>query len=333
MRQIIVLDPNSEAAVRVQKLISAWNTKESQHYQAIDITSVSSEAEDIVYESTHLGSTGQLRVLIKRNFTRLLRDKMTFNARVAHSIVISVFVGLIFFQLELKQAGIQSFTGAIFFIVLDQFMSAANPEFVAVPLEMPIMTREYNSGLYHSWVWYLAKNLSELGFQAFYPLLFFIPLYFMVGFGPSNPKLFFSMYLFLILTQSCATGLGYMVSCVSSRAALTPIFGIMTILPLLMFGGLFLNASMVPVYFTWLEFLSPIKYGFRGACREFWSSIDSIPCGANEVCSARTGQEVLQNLAMDKGSLSSDAAFLVWINILFRLIGIVALYLRIRVKH
>ncbi|OQS03023.1 ATP-binding Cassette (ABC) Superfamily [Thraustotheca clavata] len=218
-------------------------------------------------------------------------------------------------------------------MVIDQFMSAVEPEFVAVPLEMPIMTREYYGGLYNSWVWYLAKNLSEFGFQAFYPLVYFLPLYFMVGFGPSNPQLFFTMYLFFFLTQSSATGLGYMISCLSSKAALTPILGVMSIMPLMLLGGLFLNTSMVPVYFSWLEFISPIKYGFRGACRAYWLSIGTIPCNANESCSAHSGQEVLQNLAMDKGSLGGDALFLVWINILFRLIGIVALHLRIRLQH
>ncbi|EQC42054.1 hypothetical protein SDRG_00897 [Saprolegnia diclina VS20] len=258
---------------------------------------------------------------------------MTFNARLAQSIIISLFVGLIFFQLELTQAGVQSFTGAIFFIVVDQFMSAANPEFISVPLEMPIMSREYHSGLYHSWVWYLAKNLSELGFQFFYPMVFFIPLYFMVGFGASNATLFFTMYLFLALTQSAAIGLGYMVSCVAGRAELTPIIGILTILPFLMFGGLFLNADMIPVYFTWLEFLSPLKYGFRGASRAFWNTITDIPCPPGAVCNARNGDDVLRNLALDKGSMGGDAAFLIWINAVFRLVGIAALYLRIRAKH
>ncbi|KDO32615.1 hypothetical protein SPRG_03089 [Saprolegnia parasitica CBS 223.65] len=335
MRQIIALDPKSEAATRVNKLVANWHAKQkaADIDAQNDVSSSSSVDDDTVYESTHLGPSGQLRVLIKRNFTRLLRDKMTFNARLAQSIIISLFVGLIFFQLELTQAGVQSFTGAIFFIVVDQFMSAANPEFISVPLEMPIMSREYHSGLYHSWVWYLAKNLSELGFQFFYPMVFFIPLYFMVGFGASNATLFFTMYLFLALTQSAAIGLGYMVSCVAGRAELTPIIGILTILPFLMFGGLFLNADMIPVYFTWLEFLSPLKYGFRGASRAFWNTITDIPCNPGAVCNARNGDDVLRNLALDKGSMGGDAAFLIWINAVFRLVGIAALYLRIRAKH
>ncbi|OQR88557.1 ATP-binding Cassette (ABC) Superfamily, partial [Achlya hypogyna] len=154
MRQIIVLDSKSEAAARVQSLVSNWRgVAASDDSVAIkDDSTRASDDDDTVYESTHLGPIGQMRVLCKRNITRLVRDTLAFKARIGQSIVVSVVVGLIFWQLELSQMGIQSITGAIFFIVVNQFFSATTPEFATVPLELPIMAREYNGGLYRTYV-------------------------------------------------------------------------------------------------------------------------------------------------------------------------------------
>jgi ABC-type transport system involved in multi-copper enzyme maturation permease subunit len=199
-------------------------------------------------------------------------------------------------------------------------------------MELPIMTREYNGGLYHAWVWYGSKNVSEVAFQMFFPLVFLTPLYFMVGFGPNDPTLFFSMYLFIALISSCATGLGYMVSCLTRSPDIAPILGILIILPFLIFGGLFLNAEQTPVYFSWLEAISPLKYGYRGISRAFWSSIPVIPCTPDQRCLATSGTQVLKNLSFDKSSMLLDAVLLLVLNIAFRLLGILSLWLKIRNK-
>ena len=36
------------------------------------------------------------------------------------------------------------------------------------------------------------------------------------------------------------------------------------ILPLMLFGGLFTQADSIPVFFSWIKFISPIFYGFNG---------------------------------------------------------------------
>ncbi|KDO27028.1 hypothetical protein SPRG_07741 [Saprolegnia parasitica CBS 223.65] len=322
MRQIIVLDQSSEAATRVRGLVANWRAKEESEARLSAETATSSlDTDDTVYIETHLGVLGQLRVLCKRNVTRTVRDKFAFGARLAQTLIISVIVGMIFFKLGLTQNGIQSFTGAIFFM----------PEFLTVPLELPIMEREYSSGLYRVWVWYLAKNVSELGFQIFFPLVFLLPAYFMIGFGSSDATLFFSFYVFIVLLTSTAVGLGYMVSCLARTPEIAPILGILVILPFVLFGGLFLNLNDIPVYLQWFAYISPLKYAFRGISRAFWTTIGTIPCDdAIETCVARSGAGVLAHLQLDSNTMAYDVSFLIWINVLFRLIGLLSLRYKLR---
>ncbi|RHY43149.1 hypothetical protein DYB34_010250 [Aphanomyces astaci] len=336
MRQIIVLDPHSDAATRVDALVHAWKSHVASSTSNAERTVVSDSASEEydakTYQSSHLGVVGQLSLLCKRNVTRLVRDTLGFKARVGQTLFIAVIVGLIYLQLTKDQRGIQSFAGAMFFIVINQFFSNATPEFAAVPTELPIMIREYNGGLYHAWVWYLAKNVSELVFQLFFPLVFLVPVYFMVGFG-GDADVFITFYLFLVLVSSAAVGLGYMVGCIARHAQIAQILGIVIILPLLIFGGLFLNADNTPVYFAWLEYISPLKYGYRGISRAFWNSVQVLPCDPSRPCLATSGAQVLANMALDKDSMAVDVLALVAINLMFRTIGVVWLWFNIRQKH
>jgi hypothetical protein len=329
MRQMIVFDQKSETVDRVAALVRAWKEKvRATHVTSPGMHFVENETE--ISNATLLGTGGQMVVLCKRNMTRLIRDKFALKARLSQSVFNSIIVGLIFWHTPTNQSGIRSFSGAFFFIVINQFFSAASPALIATTMDLSIMTRECNRGLYRAWVWYGSKNMTELVFQVLIPLVFLTPLYFMVGFGPNDLTLFSSIYLFIVLIVSCATGLGYMVSILTRSPTNMPIIGITIILLLL-----FLNTDQkqAPVYCRWLESISPLKYGYRGISRAFWSSIPVIDCAPGQSCSATSGAQVLKNLSFDQSSMLMDAVHLIVLNIACRLLGILSLCMKIRNKN
>ncbi|CAK4647571.1 hypothetical protein LEN26_009867 [Aphanomyces euteiches] len=301
-------------------MVAQWEAKEllalrpAPEYASMDELSV--------HNKSHLSWFGQLRVLCKRNLTRLVRDRVAFKARFFQSLFISLIVGLIYLQLKMDQTGVQSFSGALFFIIINQVSTSSTSELVQIPLELAIISRENNGGLYSTATWYLAKNVSEFPMQIFFPMSFLIPLYFMVGFGPSHVSLFFTFYLFLVFVNSTATGLGYMISCSVRRPDLAPVVGMAIILPCIVFGGLLINADDTPDYFVWLEYLSPLKYGYRGIMRAFWSTMTNIPCSASSASCVHDGKQVLANSSLDVASMAVDLCALLAINVGFRLIGL-----------
>uniref|UniRef100_K3X5A5 ABC transporter domain-containing protein n=1 Tax=Globisporangium ultimum (strain ATCC 200006 / CBS 805.95 / DAOM BR144) TaxID=431595 RepID=K3X5A5_GLOUD len=335
MRQLVVMDKaTDEAGVsRVEGLKEAWR---AQHHDApaskddsVSHEVVLSDSDDM-YEDPRLHSFGQIGVLATRNTIRIVRDKIGFRAAIFQTIFIAVIVGLIYLQLDLDQTGIQNFVGAFFFIIVNQTFSSASPTFVAVPMELPIVMREYRAGLYHLFSWYISKNLSELPMQILLPIVFFVPAYFLIGIGQGFDAYFY-MQLMIILVNSTAIGLGYMVSCLCRRVDIAPIVGVVIILPFLLFGGLFLNSADAPDYFVWIQYISPIKYGFEGLMKIYWGQVSSIPCDeAIENCVARTGAQVLQNYSMVSRSALGDAMILLAINVGFRTIGFFGLWLNLR---
>ncbi|GAB9477281.1 Atp-binding protein, partial [Globisporangium polare] len=293
-------------------------------------TVLSDDEDDNDIVDSRLHSLGQVGVLAARNATRIIRDKVTLGAVMFLTVVISLIVGLIFLQLDLNQTGIQNFAGALFYIVVNQTFSIAEPTFIAVPLELPIIIREYQAGLYHLLSWYIAKNISELPMQIFLPVVFFTPVYFLVGIGHGFSTYFY-MQLIMILVSSCAIGIGYMVSCLARRVELAPVIGVVVVMTLSIFGGLLINSDDCPVYFVWIQYISPIKYGFEAMMKLYWGKVDSIPCNeAIENCAALAGPEVLQNYSMTSRTAFSDAVILLAINLGFRAVGFLGLWLSVR---
>lgn len=76
--------------------------------------------------------------------------------------------------------------------------------------------------------------------------------------------------------------------------------GPMAVLPLMIFGGLFLNSGSVPIYFVPLEALSFIKYAFHALSTLIFDRIEPISCEQGSMCRFRTGADVLNFYSVEK---------------------------------
>ncbi|KAF4142448.1 ABC-2 type transporter [Phytophthora infestans] len=328
MKQLVVMDKATDAdgVARVDKLKKEW----VQHQTLPQIKSPEGDGKVADYQDSRLNFIGQIGVLAHRNVVRLVRDRLGFRAAIFQTLFISLIVGLIYLQLDLDQKGIQNFTGGFFFLIVNQTFGSANPVFISVPMELPIIIREYRVGLYYLFSWYLSKNASEIPMQILLPIVFFVPAYFLIGIGHG-----FDVYIYqqiiMILVNSCAVGLGYMVSCLVRRIDIAPIIGMIIILPFLLFGGLLINSDDCPKYFVWIQYISPIKYGFEAIMKIFWNQVPKIACDeAMENCTALTGADVLKNYSLQSRSALGDGLILLAINVGFRTIGFIGLWLNLR---
>ncbi|KAF4045629.1 ABC-2 type transporter [Phytophthora infestans] len=272
----------------------------------------------------------QVSVLAQRNVLRFLRDGFALRVPFIQNLFLAVIVGLIYLQLDLDQKGIQNFSGAFFFLVTNQIVVTANPVFVSVPMELALISREYKAGLYHLFSWFLSKNVSELPMQIILPIVFFVPIYFLMGIGHGF-DVYIYMQIVMILVNSCAIGLDYMVSCLVPRVDIAPLIGMVLIMPFMLFGGLLINSDDCPDYFIWIQYVSPVKYGYEAIMKIFWNAVSSIACDTAN-CTARTGAEVLASYSMTSRSALGDALLLVLLNVAFRAIAFISISYQLRQK-
>jgi len=82
----------------------------------------------------------------------------------------------------------------------------------------------------------------------------------MVGLFPSWSA-FLNFYLNCILIGLSATGYGYMISAIAPSVEAANALAPPLLVPLLLFGGFFLQSDSVPIYFIWLKYMSWFYYG------------------------------------------------------------------------
>lgn len=114
--------------------------------------------------------------------------------------------------------------------------------------------------------YYLAKILIETPILAFLPLLNAIIVYFGIGLTITAYQ-FFYFYLITLMVSFCAASIGYFISSLFEKeedaVGMAPLF----ILPMVVFGGFFSNSGNFPVWISWLQYVSPIRYGFESLVR------------------------------------------------------------------
>jgi ABC-type multidrug transport system ATPase subunit len=320
MMQLATLDDSETDKKRVKKLLDSWESNEKDQVQ----TKAVSKDLDLSAMGVVKKSFGtQSAILGKRNILRLLRDKMGTGVRIGMNLFFGVLVGILYWQTGNTQKDVQNISGALFFMTVNQVFGTASGEFNTVPMDLPILSRELSSRLYSPAAWYLAKTVSEFPFQLVWPWIFIVPSYFMVGFGASA-SMFFTFIGVALLVSNCANGLGYMVSCITKKSELASMLGPVIILPFLLFGGLFLNNDSAPQWLVWLQYLSPIKYGYAALMTTYWKDHGPIECNdpTGLSCAYKDGAQVLDFYSM-KMSMATNVLALLGINLLFRLIAFV----------
>lgn len=107
----------------------------------------------------------------------------------------------------------------------------------------------------------IARFIMDLPELVIIPLINSIILYFMIGLSNTATQFFiFFLACFLVGFAGCSIGLviGSVLQDAKSVSAFVPL----VILPAILFSGFFKNRNDMPKWIGWLEYISPIKYGF-----------------------------------------------------------------------
>ena len=140
-------------------------------------------------------------------------------------------------------------------------MSALSPLALNFPLERIVFLKEENSRLYGVLPYFLSRSAIEIPYLLIMPLFFVLIFYWMVGLS-STAEQFFLMYLISFLMNLCGNSLGLLLGSVITDAKSVSAAIPIVLLPFILFAGLFKNTGNIPDWIGWIQYLSPVKYGF-----------------------------------------------------------------------
>mmetsp|Transcript_46744 Transcript_46744/g.111291 ORF Transcript_46744/g.111291 Transcript_46744/m.111291 type:complete len:660 (+) Transcript_46744:45-2024(+) len=208
------------------------------------------------------GPVEQMGVLMTRSFRNIIRNPMGLRAKSAQVCTIGLIIALIYLNTPDSQAGVQSRTGALFFLAMNM-MNAAFGVLPVFGLEMVVFKREQALGMYNTPAFFITKVLTELPMSGIIlPIIQICILYWAVGFQNSSDN-FILFCAINICNTNAGIGIGMFIASLFSDLRVVLVVAPPLILPLMIFSGMFINTESIPVYFDWIKYISPIKWAFE----------------------------------------------------------------------
>jgi hypothetical protein len=199
------------------------------------------------------------------------------------------------------------------------------------PIFSPQICVLFISNRYSITAYFTSKVIVELPFSILTPFLFAVVSYFFVGLDPDGVK-FIIFATLCVLSSNCGVAIGMASTCLVSNLptalAIAPLF----LLPLMLFGGGFVNNGLIPVYLDWLKYISPIKYSYHAAmqnelsglqfyCRDF----EFTRVNGQITCARTNGDDVLKLMELKDLTIGHNIAALFGLWLGFILLAYVAL--------
>ena len=206
----------------------------------------------------------QLRFLLSRHIKNIFRNKVILRTKLGQSFILGLIIGLTFLNIPGSdaKAQIQDRNGSLFITSLSQVLLPIIGTLAIFSLERPIIMREVSSGYYNVLGYYLSKMFIEIPLQIIITLITCTIIYWLCLFQKTFKK--YIIYIGIIeLGALCGLSIGTSIATASKNLNLALTFAPFCIIPMVLFSGLLANSDSIPPYFTWIQYISPIRYMYQ----------------------------------------------------------------------
>lgn len=273
--------------------------------------------------------------LVHRSFIKSYRDVVAYGIRIAMYVGLAIMMGTVWLRLETKQSDIQPFINAIFFG--SAFMSFMAVAYVPSYLEDRLtFIKERANGLYGPSAFMLSNFLIGLPYLFLIAVLFSTIAYWLSNFQPTA-EAFFTWVMWLFLDLVAAESLVVLVSTVA------PVFVIALAVTAfanglwMSVGGFLVSPKILNVFWRYVfHYIDYQSYVFQGMMvNEFADRTYS--CGDGCHCMYQTelasecrisGVGVLEEYGYKTGRTGQWVGILLGIVVGYRLLGLLAMYIR-----
>ncbi|KAF9272644.1 hypothetical protein BGZ68_002239 [Mortierella alpina] len=231
----------------------------TSHRQASGSACKPTSRQKTIYPTSFLT---QLRVIMKRDFQTLIRDRSLLVLHLAVAIVLGFFIGGLYFQVPTTLAGFQNRAGSLFFMLALLGFSSISA-LGAFTETRTLFVKERSNGYYPPMPFIISTLLFDLVPLRILPSLFLGCIsYFMIGLSPVAQT--FLKFLLILVLFNVATALFCLVIAAGVRTTgIASLASSIVMLFMMLFGGFMINSGKIPAALTWIQYLSMFKYGFE----------------------------------------------------------------------
>jgi len=339
----MVADQEEESIKQIKNLCDAYDVSEyaKNVMQAIQCNTQATATTDesapkptglVLKKSPYKASwTTQFGVVMERSWTTVVRESRLIRMKVFQTIFTGLLIALIY--KGQTNEDIMNINGVLFLLLTNTTFQHVYSVVNTFTMEQPVFLREHFNGMYRTDVYVMCKMLADLPTHLLYPFVFISIPYYIIGLNPDVGRFFTAIAIYTIVAN-VATSFGYWISCMASSVKIASALSAPLIIPLLLFGGFFLNNGSVPVYFQWLRHISWFMYGNEALSINQWSDVrfnDTLCHGETSLgIPLCLGEDVLAQLNFAQEYFWRDIGCLFLLMFAFRLFAYLTLLKKTR---
>ncbi|KAK5645430.1 hypothetical protein RI129_006730 [Pyrocoelia pectoralis] len=268
----------------------------------------------------------QFCAVLWRSWLSLIKEPLLMKVRIIQTFIMAVVVAVVYFGQTLTEEGVMNINGVIYLFLTNMTFQNLFSVVHVFCAELPVFLREHRNGMYRTDVYFLSKSIAELPLFIAIPVITICICYYSIGLNP-NVIHFLIAAGILILVANVAVSFGYFVSCLSNSVDMAMSIAGPMMIPVMLFGGFFINLDSIPKYFRWLSYLSWLRYGYEGLMVNQWDGINYINCTGSETC-PKNGDVILDTYHFSADNVTINSISLLGLICLFRMLAYLVLLLK-----
>lgn len=305
---VIDSNPNKQEGTN-QRLIEAWDSSEGKKsllekvgnakFNNVDHKTYASPGQIVGKVQSSMAT--QFLFLSRRVLKNMLRNYMVLFVRAARSVAMGLLIASIYYDLPSKKglAQTQDRVSVLFFLCTNELFAVMGNAIFLFAAERPVFLREYKNRYYSLFPYYASKVLWEIPLALFCPLLTVSIVFPLVGFRRDYLAflgMVFTGQLVALVSSALGLMLGAMFSSFQVAMTLMPLFT----LPMMIFGGVQINLDSIPIYFSFMPYISPLKWAFSSMAQ---LELRDLPFLDNQAGAPypTDGNQVLKLYGLDSG--------------------------------
>ncbi|BFI31254.1 ATP-binding cassette, subfamily G (WHITE), member 2 [Marchantia polymorpha subsp. ruderalis] len=262
----------------------------------------------------------QFFILSRRNCKERRKDYLNV-LRFAQGVAVALLLGMLWWRPNLDtEQDIRDQVGLLFYMCIFWCTFSMWSTMMVFPLEKNFLAKERAADMYRLSAYFVSSTICDLLAELVHPTMFVPLVYFMAGLKSDISTFIFtllSVYLIAITAQA----FGEFFGALTLNIKRVGIISAMIMLIFLLAGGYYVKN--IPVFMSWIRYLSIVYYGFRLLERVQYSPDQTYNCKALEGCLRFEDSPIFKDMSLE-GGLRDALALMVMI-VVYKVLAYVCL--------
>jgi len=264
--------------------------------------------------------SSQFSVLLVRGLKERRHEYLSY-LKFVQVFFISLIVGCLWWRSKRNtEAEVADQMGLVFFIAIFWGMFPLFTAIFTFPQERAMLNKERASDLYRLSSYFMARTLGDLPLDLVMPAIFVVIVYFMTNLYLSAGAFFLTM-LIVFLNVVTSQGLGFLIGATLMEVKKATTLASIIMLAFMLTGGFFVQS--IPVWMSWLKYLSFNYYNYRLLTKVQYSSSETFDCGTSSGCRPMATAPAFHGMSLEGGGI--DAMALLIMVVVYRYLSYLSL--------